>query len=100
MKRILVLALITLAASVCAWGQRLPNTVLPESYDLTLEPNLAKATFSGGFLRTGAVIRHRSLNAGPAKRFVGNIEQIVIAHRQILPRPVLAAFHVRDNSPE
>ncbi len=47
MKRILALAMMSLAACVCTWGQRLPDTVAPESYDLTLEPNLAKATFSG-----------------------------------------------------
>ncbi|MGA8231800.1 MAG: M1 family metallopeptidase, partial [Candidatus Acidiferrales bacterium] len=47
MKRILVLALMSLAACLCTWGQRLPDTVVPESYDLTLEPDLAKATFSG-----------------------------------------------------
>ena len=47
MKRILVLATMTFAACLCTWGQRLPDTVVPESYDLTLEPNLANATFSG-----------------------------------------------------
>lgn len=47
MKRILVAALMSLGACLCAVGQRLPETVVPESYDLTFEPNLEKATFSG-----------------------------------------------------
>jgi len=47
MRRILILALSSLGIIASAWGQRLPDTVAPESYDLTLEPNLAKATFSG-----------------------------------------------------
>ena len=47
MRRMAVLALMSLGACVCALGQRLPETVVPERYDLTLEPNLAKATFSG-----------------------------------------------------
>jgi aminopeptidase N len=47
MKRIFVLALVSLGASLCARGQRLPDTVVPESYDLTFEPDLTKATFSG-----------------------------------------------------
>ena len=47
MKRILVLALMSLAACRCTWGQRLPDTVVPENYDLALAPNVANATFSG-----------------------------------------------------
>jgi len=47
MKRMLIFALSCLGIVASAWGQRLPNTVVPESYDLIIEPNLAKATFSG-----------------------------------------------------
>ncbi len=47
MRRILIFALSCLGIIASAWGQRLPVTVVPESYDLTLEPNLVKATFSG-----------------------------------------------------
>jgi aminopeptidase N/puromycin-sensitive aminopeptidase len=47
MKRMLIFALSCLGIVASAWGQRLPNTVVPESYDLNIEPNLAKATFSG-----------------------------------------------------
>jgi len=46
-KRILVLAVLSLATCLGMWGQRLPNTVVPESYDLTLQPNLPAAMFSG-----------------------------------------------------
>jgi aminopeptidase N len=47
MKKILVLALMGLGTCLCALGQRLPETVVPESYDLNFEPDLGKATFSG-----------------------------------------------------
>src|SRR3954454_21573653 len=30
-----------------AYAQRLPDTVVPAHYDLTVEPDLAKATFAG-----------------------------------------------------
>jgi aminopeptidase N len=47
MKRILLAVLAGLGTCACAVAQRLPETVVPESYDLTFEPNLEKATFSG-----------------------------------------------------
>jgi len=47
MKRIFVLALLSLLACWCVRAQRLPETVVPESYDLTFAPDLAKATFTG-----------------------------------------------------
>jgi aminopeptidase N len=47
MKRIFVLALLSLGACLCAHAQRLPDTVVPSTYDLTFTPDLAKATFSG-----------------------------------------------------
>src|SRR5271167_2571142 len=47
MKRIFVLALLSLLACLCVRSQRLPETVVPESYDLTFAPDLAKATFTG-----------------------------------------------------
>jgi aminopeptidase N/puromycin-sensitive aminopeptidase len=47
MKRIFGAALLSLGACLCAFGQRLPETVVPESYDLTFAPDLAKATFTG-----------------------------------------------------
>lgn len=47
MKRIFLFALLSLGTGLCAWAQRLPETVLPESYDLTFAPDLAKATFTG-----------------------------------------------------
>lgn len=46
MKRLLMFALGFLGLAAPAWGQRLPDTIVPESYDLTFEPNLAKATFT------------------------------------------------------
>jgi hypothetical protein len=48
MKRILALVLggLTVAAPA-AHAQRLPENVLPESYDLRFEPDLGKAAFSG-----------------------------------------------------
>jgi len=47
MKRICALALMSLGLSLCVQGQRLPQTVVPESYDLTFTPDLTKATFTG-----------------------------------------------------
>lgn len=47
MKRILLAVLVGLGTCACAVPQRLPEAVVPESYDLTFEPNLEKATFSG-----------------------------------------------------
>jgi len=47
MKRILALALMSLVVCLCVRGQRLPETAVPESYDLTFAPNLEKATFTG-----------------------------------------------------
>jgi aminopeptidase N len=47
MKRIAVLALMSLSFCMCVGAQRLPETVVPESYDLTFAPDLAKATFTG-----------------------------------------------------
>jgi aminopeptidase N len=47
MKRIFALALLSLGTCVYVRAQRLPDTVVPESYDLTFTPDLAKATFTG-----------------------------------------------------
>jgi hypothetical protein len=47
MKRIFVLALLSLGTCLCIRAQRLPDTVVPESYDLTFAPDLTKATFTG-----------------------------------------------------
>jgi aminopeptidase N len=47
MKRSFVLALVSLGACLCVRAQRLPDTVVPESYDLTFAPDLTKATFTG-----------------------------------------------------
>jgi aminopeptidase N len=47
MKRIFVLALLSLGTCLCVRAQRLPGNVVPESYDLTFGPDLAKATFTG-----------------------------------------------------
>ena len=47
MKRICAVALMSLGLSLCAQAQRLPQTVVPESYDLTFTPDLTKATFTG-----------------------------------------------------
>lgn len=47
MKRTIVLVACSLAFSFGSSAQRLPDNVLPESYDLKFEPNLASATFSG-----------------------------------------------------
>lgn len=47
MKRIFVLALLSLGTCLCAKAQRLSDTVVPESYDLTFTPDLARATFAG-----------------------------------------------------
>jgi aminopeptidase N len=47
MRRTFLLALICAGTSLCAFGQRLPKTVVPQSYDLTFAPDLAKASFTG-----------------------------------------------------
>jgi aminopeptidase N len=47
MKRIFVLALLSLGSCLCVRAQRLPDTVIPESYDLRFAPDLAKAIFTG-----------------------------------------------------
>jgi aminopeptidase N len=47
MKRIFALALLSLGNCLCISGQRLPDTVVPESYDLTFAPDLTKAAFTG-----------------------------------------------------
>jgi len=47
MKRIFVAALLSLGTCLCAGAQRLPDTVVPESYDLKFTPDLTKAAFAG-----------------------------------------------------
>jgi aminopeptidase N/puromycin-sensitive aminopeptidase len=47
MKRVILIAILSTALGLSASAQRLPESVIPESYDLKFEPNLAKATFSG-----------------------------------------------------
>src|SRR5215472_15333838 len=47
MKKILLVAVIGLGTGAVAWGQRLPGSVAPETYDLKFEPDLEKATFTG-----------------------------------------------------
>jgi aminopeptidase N len=47
MKRLATLATLTLLAVLPSLAQRLPETVIPESYDLKFEPDLSSATFSG-----------------------------------------------------
>ena len=42
---VLVLALVVVAAP--CFAQRLPGNVVPRHYDITVEPNLAEATFGG-----------------------------------------------------
>jgi len=47
MKRVVVLALWSLFACAGILAQRLPDNVVPDSYDLKFEPDLASATFTG-----------------------------------------------------
>ena len=47
MKRLMLLVICGLALCGTLSAQRLPDNVVPESYDLTFTPNLAKAAFSG-----------------------------------------------------
>jgi aminopeptidase N len=47
MKKLIVVALFSLVFSLHVSAQRLPDNVLPESYDLKFEPHLSNATFSG-----------------------------------------------------
>jgi aminopeptidase N len=47
MKRLVVLAVWSLFASSGILAQRLPENVVPDSYDLKFEPDLATATFTG-----------------------------------------------------
>src|SRR5580692_6759325 len=47
MKRLVVMAVLSLLASLGALAQRLPENVVPDSYDLKFEPDLAAASFAG-----------------------------------------------------
>ncbi len=47
MKRLLVMASMTLLASAGIAAQRLPENVVPDSYDLKFTPDLGSATFAG-----------------------------------------------------
>jgi aminopeptidase N len=47
MKRLLLLVICALTFGTAAHSQRLPDNVVPETYDLTFTPDLVKATFSG-----------------------------------------------------
>src|SRR5271163_3342797 len=47
MKRLATLATFTLFATLSTSAQRLPETVVPDSYDLKFTPDLSSATFSG-----------------------------------------------------
>src|SRR5580698_1206160 len=47
MKRLVAMAMWSLFASSVVLAQRLPENVVPDSYDLKFEPDLASATFSG-----------------------------------------------------
>src|SRR5215207_8401179 len=45
--KLLLSTLVLLTVAAPAHAQRLPDTVVPVHYDLTVEPDLAKATFAG-----------------------------------------------------
>ena len=47
MKRLMLLVICGLALCGTVSAQRLPDNVVPESYDLTFTPDLGKAAFSG-----------------------------------------------------
>jgi aminopeptidase N len=47
MKRLNLLAVCSLFAASAVFPQRLPDNVVPDSYDLKFEPDLASATFTG-----------------------------------------------------
>jgi aminopeptidase N len=48
MKRLVLPVVITfLVTTAPSWAQRLPDTVIPDSYDLKFTPDLSSATFSG-----------------------------------------------------
>ena len=47
MKKTVALSLLALAGTATAFAQRLPQTVIPSHYDLTITPDLANETFSG-----------------------------------------------------
>jgi len=61
MKRIFLLALISMGCCLYARAQRLPDTVVPETYDLSFTPDLTKASFTGE-----ETIRVRVLKPGTA----------------------------------
>src|SRR5215469_877762 len=66
MKRILLAVVAALGTCMCVAAQRLPETVVPEGYDLTFAPNLATATFSGEeviHVRVGKATTMVTLNA-------------------------------------
>ncbi len=47
MKRVIALGVCSLLACAGTLAQRLPDNVVPDSYDLKFEPNLSNATFAG-----------------------------------------------------
>ena len=72
----LLIALLVLTA-VPAYAQRLPDTVIPAHYDLTVEPDLAKATFSG---REAIDVTLKT----PSKAIVLNAAEITFGDVQIV----------------
>lgn len=69
-KAAIISAALLLAAANCVRGQRLPSTVIPERYTLTLTPDLKTATFSGNekiFVTLSEPVNSIVLNAAELK---------------------------------
>ena len=90
----LLIALLVLTA-VPAYAQRLPDTVVPAHYDLTVEPDLAKATFSG---REAIDVTLKT----PSKAIVLNAAEITFGDVQIVAggktQPAAVTLDARQGS--
>ena len=73
----LLSVLLFIGAALPADAQRLPDAVVPVHYDLTVEPDLAKATFSG---RAGIDVMLKA----PAKTIVLNAAEITFGQVEIV----------------